>query len=227
MRALFLLFLCCVSGFAFAHPEPDRFNEVELQAEVSREVQNDVLHVTLYAEFNETNPADLADKLNRVANDALKAAAEFKTVKTRSGSSHSYPVYDRNTKLTGWRGRSEIRLESRDFAAAAKLIGKLQSTMQLGGMHFDVSPESRRKIEQELMQQAVAAFRERAQVLTQALGSKSYKIRKLSVNTGGGAVPMPRNYEMRAAKADAVTAPVLEGGTTQIQVTTNGSIQVE
>jgi predicted secreted protein len=115
-----------------------RWNQVDLQAEAAREVQNDTVHATLYAELTDASPAALAAQLNGVTADAMKTASEFNTVQARTGGNTTYPVYDRNQKFTGWRGRADIRLESRDFAAAAQLIGKLQSSLQLAQVAFAV-----------------------------------------------------------------------------------------
>ncbi len=208
--------------------EAARYNEVDLQAEVTREVRNDQLNATMYAEMQHAGAAELQNALNRIAADALKAAADFKGVKVQTGYIQTYPVYDRANKLSAWRGRTELRLESRDFAAAAGLIGRLQASMQLGGVAFSVSPELRRQTERELMQEVVQAFRERADVLTQALGGKGYRLRKLSVQTAEGAPPPRPMMTMRAAKADMESVPPsFEGGTSQVNVGAVGTIEVE
>ena len=211
-------------------PEPEpRYNRVDLQAEVSREVQNDLMTASLYAEANDPSAAQVADRLNRVTAQSLTVAGEFKSVKARSGYTHTYPVYDRANKLAGWRGRAEIRLESKDLPAMAGLIGKLQSTMQLGQVAFLVSPELRRQTENELIGEAVAAFRGRADIATKAIGGKSYKIRRVGINTGGmapGPRPMLAQRALAAAAAE-VAPPTFEGGTSTIQVAVNGTVEVE
>lgn len=214
---------------AAQQPEPPRYNQVDLQAEVSREVANDLMNATLFAEANDPSAAQVATQLNRITADALKTAGEFKTIKARSGFTNTFPVYDRAGKLTGWRGRSEIRLESKDVAAMSTLIGRLQSSMQLAGVSFTVSPEVRRQVQNELITEAVAAFRDRADIATKALGGRSYKIRRVSLNTGGFIPgPRPMMAERAAAPASAsVPPPSFEGGTSMVQVNANGSIEVE
>jgi len=208
--------------------EPPRFNQVDLQAEVSREVPNDLMTATLYAEANDASAAKVADQLNRGTADALKTAGEFKSVKSRSGFTNTFPVYDRAGRLTGWRGRSEIRLESKDVPAMANLIGKLQSTMQLGNVAFTVSPEVRRQTENEMITEVVAAFRSRADIAAKAIGGRSYKIRRIGINTGG-MVPGPRPMmaERAVAASAPVTPPTFEGGTSMVQVSANGTVEVE
>jgi predicted secreted protein len=212
---------------AAAQPEPQPFNQVELQAEVSREVPNDLMTATLYAEVTDAAAAQVASRLNKLTADALKIAGESKAVKVRSGASSTFPVYDRSGKLTGWRGRSEIRLESPDVQATAALIGKLQATMQLGNVAFSVSPALRRQTENEMIAEAVGAFRARAEIAVKALGGKSYKIRRVAINTGGS-VPVPRPMAAQRAMAMAdVTPPAFESGTSTVLVSANGTVQVE
>jgi predicted secreted protein len=229
-RLAFILAALAAAPSLAQTPAEVRFNQVDLQAEVSREVQNDLMQASLYAEVSDASAARVAAELNRIVAEALKVAGEAKTVKTRSGAAQTYPTYDRSQKVTGWRGRSEIRLESKDVPALAALIGRLQSTLQLGGVTLTVSPELRRQTENELMTEAVAAFRARADIATKALGGKSYRIRRVALGTSGFA-PGPRPMMMEAARAGAVSAGAsplpIEAGTSTVQVSANGTVEVE
>jgi predicted secreted protein len=201
-----------------------RYNVVEFQAEGQREVRNDLLNATLYVELNDTNPAALADAINTRVNDALRVAKEYKDVRVRSGDNRTFPVYSKTNVLQGWRGRAEIRIESRDFGAASALIGKLQASMQLGGISFSVAPETRRAVEDQLTVEALGAFKARAEVLKGALSGRGYKLVRVSV-TGGYQPPQPR-LAMARAQASEVTAPDLEGGVSQIRIVANGAIEI-
>jgi predicted secreted protein len=208
--------------------DPVRFNQVDLQAEVSREVPNDLMNASLFAEVSDPSAPKVAGELNRLAAEALNTAGEFKTVKARSGYAQTYPVYDRANKLTGWRGRTEIRLESKDTQAMAALIGRLQSTMQLGGISFTVSPDLRRQVENELITDGVAAFRARADIAAKALGGRSYKIRRIGLNTGGFTPgPRPMAAARMAPQAAEVAPPVFEAGTSMVNVVAAGTVEVE
>jgi len=205
------------------------YNTVELQAEASREIANDTLHATLFVEANDADAAKLANTLNRTMNDALKMAAGFKAVRARSGGNNSYPVYDRNQRLTGWRGRAEIRLESRDFQAVSALIAKLQEQMKLSSLSFIVDPDTRRNTENELISDAMKAFRGRADIARMALGGKGYKLRRIAINTSGSAPPPRPMMRMSASAAGAaeVAAQQFEGGLSTVTVSVSGAIEVE
>ncbi len=230
MRALKCFLAAAALCFAGAAPAADpapRYNVVELQAEAQREVANDTLAASLYVELNDANPATLANMINKAANEALRIAKSAGNVRARSGSNQTYPVYAKGNVLQGWRGRAEIRIESGDFEAASGLIGKLQAGMQLGSLNFAVSPEARRLAENELMAEAIAAFKARAEIVRGALGGRSYKVQRLSVNSSQSAPP-PRFAMARslAAAAPEVAAPDMEGGVSRITVTAAGAIEV-
>jgi predicted secreted protein len=203
-----------------------RYNTIELQAEAQREVANDTLNASLYVELNDANPAALANAINR---PPTRPCAWRRTisVRVRSGNNQTYPVYAKGNVLQGWRGRAEIRIEGRDFEAASGLIGKLQAGMQLASLSFSVSPEARRQAENELIAEAIGAFKARAEIVRGALAGRGYKIERLNVNSGSS-MPPPRFPMARAMAAGApeVAAPNLEGGVSVVTVTVGGAIEV-
>ena len=216
-----------LAGSALAADPAPRYNMVELQAEAQRELANDTVSASLYVELNDANPAALAAALNKAANEALRTAREYPAVHARSGNNQTYPVYAKGNVLQGWRGRAEIRLESKDFEAASRLIGKLQAGMQLANTAFSISSEARRQAENELIAEAIAAFKVRADIVRRALAGRSYKIQRLNVSTGYSAPP-PRFAIARAmaAAAPEVAPPNLEGGVSMVTVNVGGAIEV-
>ncbi|MEO7403185.1 MAG: SIMPL domain-containing protein [Burkholderiales bacterium] len=215
------------SGFA-QNLEP-RFNQVDLQADASREVQNDLMTAIVFVESSDANPTTLGATLAKTLNDALKVAQQSPATKTRSGANQTYPQSDRAGKITSWRGRAELRLEGKDFREIGALVGRLQATMQLAGIGFAVSPELRRQTENELIGEAIAAFRARGELVRQAIGGRAVKVRRMSVNASGGPGPRPmmaqRGAEM--SMSSAAPAPQFEGGTSQVQITVAGTVEIE
>ena len=177
--------LCAASLSAVAEEAP-RYNQVSLHAEVSQQVAHDLMQVTLYSENQGSDPAKLAAETTSVLNAAVADARKVKGVTISLGSRNSYPVYDdKGQKITGWRERAELRLESSDFAALGQLSADLLGKLKMGGMDFSIADATRKKNEDQLMKGAVDAFKERAQLLTEALGGKGYKLVSLSVNSAG------------------------------------------
>ncbi|UZJ59722.1 SIMPL domain-containing protein [Pseudomonas sp. KU26590] len=207
-----------------------RYNQVSVRAEVSQEVQRDLMTVTLFTESQNTDPAKLAAGVTETLNKALGEAREVKDINIRQGSRNSYPIYDdKGQKITGWREHAELRLESADFAALSKLTGDLLGgDMKMGGMDFSISNPARKTSEDALLKDAVTAFRARAKLVTDALGGTGYKLVNLNLNTSGFPQPYLRApvMMMKAARADAAPTPDVEAGTSQVSVAADGVIEV-
>jgi len=218
-------FVLAAVSAAAAEPPP-RYNTVELQSAAQREVQNDLLNANLFVELNDPSPAALANAINKSVNEALRMAKDYTGVRVRSGNNQTFPVYGKGNVLQGWRGRAEIRIESKDFEVASGLIGKLQASMQLANITFSVSPEARRAAESEVIVEAIGAFKARAEIVKTALAGRGYKLQRLNLASGYNP-PQPRLAAMRmAAPAQDVAAPNLEAGVSLVTVTANGAIEV-
>ncbi|PBP42563.1 hypothetical protein CCL11_15465 [Pseudomonas syringae] len=213
-----------------AMAEEARYNQISLRAEVNQEVQRDLMLVTLYTEAQDSDPAKLAAQITETLNKALGQARQVKDVKIRQGSRNSYPVYDdKGQKITGWRERAELRLESADFVVLSKLTGELLTDLKMGGMDFSISPSTRKTSEDALLKDAVTAFKARAQLVTEALGGTGYKLVNLNLNTSGYPRPYLRAPVMMMAKssrADSAPTPDVEAGTSQVSVAADGVIEV-
>ncbi|MCT8961379.1 putative secreted protein [Pseudomonas sp. GV105] len=204
------------------------YNQIALRAEVSQEVARDKMIVTLYTESQNADPAKLAADVTTTMNQALGQAREVKAVTLRQGSRNSYPIYDnKNQKITGWRERAELRLESADFPALSKLTGELLNTLKMQNMEFAIADTTRRSSEDALLKDAVSAFKARAQLATDALGGKGYKIVNLNFNTNGYPQPYARGgMMMKAAMMDSAPTPEVEAGTSQVSMSADGVIEV-
>ena len=210
-----------------AHAEEQRYNQVALRAEVSSEVAHDRMHVTLYSEAQHSDPAELAAQTTRTLNQALQAARQSKGVIVSQGSRNSYPVYDdKGQQITAWRERAEVRLESGDFASLSKLTAELMKSLKMGSMQFSVSDPIRKQNEDALLKDAVAAFRARAQLATDALGGNGYKLVSLNLN-GGGFQPVMRASAMKMDMAESAPTPEIEAGTSQVTISADGIIEVQ
>lgn len=226
--ALLALGIATLASAPAMADEP-RYNQVSVRAEVSQEVPRDLMLVTLYSEAQNNDPAKLAAQVTESLNKAVAQARTVKDVTIRQGARNSSPIYDdKGQKITGWREHAELRLESADFAALSKLTAELLGDLKIGGMDFAISPPTRKISEDALLKDAVAAFKVRAQLVTDALGGKSYKLVNLNLNTSGFPQPYLRApvMMMKAARADAAPTPDVEAGTSQVSVSADGMIEV-
>ena len=206
-----------------------RYNQVSLRAEVSQEVAHDQMYVTLFSEEQSDDPAKLAANITNRMNQATTQARKVAGVKVSLGSRNSYPVYDdKGKKIIAWRERAELRLESKSFAALSQLSADLLGPLQIAGMSFSVSDATRKEVEDQLLKQAVQAFQARAQLASEALGGKQFKLVSLNLNSNGFQQPMPmRMGAMKSSMmSDSAPAQTIEAGTSQVQMNADGVIEV-
>ncbi len=201
---------------------------IELTAEASRNAANDLGRAVLYVEGSDASLPALSRKLNAQIASALALAKTYSNVNTRTGAVQSWPGSARSSvKIEGWRMRSEIVLESRETAPLSELIGKLQASgLALATIGFQPAPDTRKKVENETIVDAIAAFRARADVAAGTFGRK-YRVRQIAISTQG-APQRPPYYPMAkmAMASDAAPAPV-EAGESEISVTVSGYIELQ
>lgn len=209
--------------------EEPRYNQINLRAEVTREVAHDRMQVILFSEAQHSDPAKLAAQITATLNRAVERARAVKPVSVSLGSRHSSPVYDeKGRKIIAWRERAELRLESADFAALAQLSGTLLDELQMAGMSFSLSPDNRRRNEDQLLKDAVAAFKARAQLVSEAMGASSYRLVRLDLNSGGiHRPPLLRGMAAKAMSMDSAPVPEIEAGNSELTVNADGVIEVQ
>ena len=209
--------------------EQPRYNQVGLHAEVSQEVAHDRMRIVLYSEAQQADPAQLAALTTERLNRAVQRARGAKAVEVSLGSRQSFPVYDdKGRKVVAWRERAELQLESADFTALARLGSELLGELQIAGMQFSVSTANRRQHEDQLLKDAVDAFRARAQLVSQAMGASGYRLVRLDLNAGGPPRAPLRMAAMKSlALADAAPPQQIEAGSSTLTVSADGVIELQ
>jgi predicted secreted protein len=226
--------LCCLAPFmvSAAHGQSRDSTTapagvLTLDAQASSDVPQDVIHITLFYEQQASDPARLSETLNQHTAQALRDAhgGNQKDVTVQTGQLSIAPSNDKDGKLSGWRGRSELVLESHDFAAAARLAAQLNGEMQVADVSFSLSPEAQRDAQTKLTDQAIAAFRQQAQAAVQAFGYKSYTVREVNVARNGN-FARPMKLMRGALASPAMDSIAVEAGRATVTVSVSGSVQM-
>ncbi len=217
------LLLICTEPLTAA--ETPHYNQIHLQAQSSMTVGNDHMEALLSVFGEGSDTAKLAEQINSTMSWALKTAKQYPKVSVSSGQYQTYPVFGKDT-LKRWRATQGVSLESADTDALVQLLGALQQRLQVNAIRFSVSPQQRAKAEDQLIDQALAAFQARAERVRKNLGAKNYRIVDINVGSSGGTVPP---YPMMRAQAveSAVTAPAVESGSSQLSVSAEGTIELQ
>jgi len=229
LAATFALGLASLASLP-ALAEATGYNQISLRAEVSQEVAHDRMYVTLYTEAQSEDPAALASDVTKTLNAAIDKARKVQGVKVSLGSRQSYPVYENEgSKISAWRERAELRLESAEFARLSQLSADLLGELKMAEMSFAVAEDTRKTSEDSLIKEAVEAFKARAQLATEAVGGKGYKLVSLNLNSGGFQPVMPmRAMAMdRGSLSKSEAAPQIEAGTSRVSMSADGVIEVQ
>ena len=202
-------------------------DQVSFQVEAGRDVENDRVVAILSATAENRDPAKLAERINSDMQWAVQKLKGNAVIKTQSGSYQTYPVYD-DKKIVRWRGRQDLQLESGEVDVLSKTLGGLQERLQIQSLQFSVSPEKRSSVESALIEEALAAFRKRAELISGALGSEDYGLVDISIHAGGGRQPLAMRAQSASLQSRSVASvPAIEQGTSRISVQINGRIQLK
>jgi len=222
------LFLYCLglAATAFAHDGETLFNTVNLQAQAEREIPNDQMTVTLASEHDGGDAAKVARLINQDMDWALEICKKHAFVKYQTKGYQTWPVYDEDNTISAWHAVQELEVTSSNMEGLSGMIGILQQKLQVRQMGFTPSDATRMKFENELIEEAMQAFRDRIEIVKKKMDEKNYRIINLTINTGGSQPPVFYERAMAAAPASAkAPPPAVQAGTSKLVVTINGSVQ--
>ncbi|MET0508796.1 MAG: SIMPL domain-containing protein [Burkholderiaceae bacterium] len=198
--------------------------ELELQATATGQASNDEMVVHLSAEQSGADIGQMNEKVLQALRTALDTAKGVAGVRARAGSVTTQPIWDKDGKRTGWRVNGAVVLEGADLKATGELAGRLSKDLQLASVQYRLTPGQRAQAENKLIEDAAAAFRERARRATAALGFREYEIKSVSIQTSAsGPRPPPMPRAMRMASEAAVAVPD-EGGEATVDITLTGTV---
>ena len=231
LRKLPLMFalFAALAGTASAatHDAAPTYDRVNFRVSASRDVDNDTLVAVMYHERSGQQPASMADEVNRTIAWAVDLAGKTSGIKVQTLQYRQDPIY-RNQTISGWKVRQSIRLESKNVAALSELIGELQSRLSVASLRYTISAEVRRRVEDELITEALARFKRRGKLVSGELGRPDYRIVTIDIATSGGSpAPVRMRTVSAMAESSSVSAPTLEPGVQLVTVSVSGTIELE
>lgn len=211
-----------------AQVQPERRNVVSYTTTATQEVTQDLLTVTLQANKEGTQAADVQSALKQLLDTALNEArrsAQPGALEVRTGSFSIYPRYSPQGKTNGWQGQAQLILEGTDMARITQTVGKLNQ-LNVVQVNYGLSRALRDKHESAVTAQAIAAYRARGLELAKAFGFGNYALGEVSIQSNEGHEPRPMQM-MKAARvndASAEAALPVEPGKGLISVTVSGQV---
>ena len=204
-------------------------NVAQLSSSGSVEVQQDLLSIAMNTTASGPDANAVQTQLKQALDAALaiaRPAVSPGQLDLRTGNFSLYPRYDKNGKINGWQGSTELVLDGRDFTRITTTAGKIQ-TLTMGNVSFALSREQRTRVEAEAQTIAIERFKAKALEVSKSFGFNGYTLREVSINANDqNFPPRPRVMAMQAKAADAESAVSVEAGKSTVLVNVNGSVQM-
>jgi predicted secreted protein len=200
-------------------------DQVSFRVEATREVPNDWIAATLGVEEESSDAVKLAARVNQRMAAALALATGDQRLTVSSGAYQTQPVYDR-TRIARWRASQDLVIETAEVGALADMAGKLQAQgLLLRGVTFSVAPETKKRVDDELIVEALSEFRERAGMIARGLGRRGWNLVQLTLGESG--LPSPFQERTMALEAAPGAAPAFESGRSTLRVEVNATVELE
>jgi predicted secreted protein len=223
------LALALTLGAHAAQADPARQNMVSFQASATQELTQDLLLITLQANKEGSQAAEVQAGLKQLLDAALveaRKAAQAGAMEVRTGSFTVQPRYNNTGRVNGWQGSAQLILDGTDIARISQTAGKLNQ-LNVVNVGYGLSRALREQQESNLTRQAIERFRARATQIANQFGAKGYTLGEISVSSTepGFEGRPPVLMAMRAKTAEFADAPLpVEPGKGLLQVTVSGQV---
>jgi len=218
---VFISLLLSITSYA----DELNYNIYHLNAESSREVANDLMQVNLSIQHQALKANSATHMVNKDMSWALQLLNKTKGIKYQTGSYNTQPVY-KHSRITGWSARQNLTLSSENFDQLSDLIGRLQERLKVDNMKFSAKPSTREKVHDELISQALSRYKNKANIVQNAMGASNYDIVELNIRPNFQQ-PRHRGEMMMSMRAKANAAPAVEAGNSKITISVEGRIQLK
>lgn len=214
-------------------PPPD--GVLSLTATAQKDVARDLVAITFSTTKEGADARAVQAELQRALDAALsiaKPAARPGQIEVQTGNFSLVPRYARTSgssgspAITGWTGSAELVVEGRDVAGIGALVPRI-TTLTVARVGQRLSREASQAVEGELVAEAVARFRAKADAYARLFGYAGAAVREVSVQTSDpGDGPMPMMRMQAAPSSMAGDALAVEPGRTQVSATVSGTVQM-
>lgn len=211
------------------YAEAPSMNIITFNAEVEKEVAQDLMQVVMFTQEEGKDIHVLDQKVTERMNAAVALVKKQDSVAIQSQERNTYVRYGKEGKQNGWVSRAELVLQSKDSVALSKLIGELNHHLMIEKLYATLSMEKLTALEQEMTQAVLQKFEQKAKVIQTSLKSKGYKVLELNLSTPHDMI-QPRAYATKMMQANSVSSYQdeiqLEAGRTKIRAEVHAKIEL-
>lgn len=229
VAACFLVGLSVAMPAALAQePAPPAQPVAAINASATASIANDRMHAWLRVEAENTDAAAAAGSVNARMATALARAKATAGVDARTLGYSTQQIVEKGQPAR-WRAVQTLSLESADFGALSALISRLQASdgLLLSGLQFALANATRSKAEDQLIQDAIKAWQQRAQQAAQGFGFQGWRVGRVAIQTNDYGQAQPMLMRAQAAPFGGGAPVAAEAGTTDVTVTVSGNAILE
>jgi predicted secreted protein len=216
---------CAALAQPAAPPWPPPRDVLNLQASASVEVARDWLVLSFAAHHEGVDATTVQAELKRALEAALAEARRFARpghIEVATGQFALWPRVGPRGVTTGWQGRAELVVQGRDLEGIGRLAGRI-TTMAVAAVAQQLSREARRRVEADVVEQAVERFRVQAREIARLFDHDGYTLREVTVSVFDSDAPRPPMLRAEALVAPAEVLPI-EPGRATVTATVSGSV---
>ncbi|TCP91219.1 putative secreted protein [Cricetibacter osteomyelitidis] len=224
-----LLPLCLLSTAALA--DDDKANLINFTVQSEKEMPRDLMLVSLYIQKEGKDINALTQETTKALNELVAQAKSESAVEIKTNSQFSYPKYDSvRNKQNGWIMRAEVVLESKDFATLSQLAEKFSDKWAMENVGFALSRDAMKQVEDEMVQDVIAKFKQKATLIQTAMQAKGYKVQNLNIRSGNNDFGY-RNYDLvmptaKMALSESGTPMELDNGKATLKTEIDAQIML-
>ncbi len=219
-----LLFLILPISSVIAHENETLYNVVNIDASAEKEIPNDQMTVVLVSQHEGRSASEVSKQVNQEIGWALALVKLSTFIDTKTTNYQTYPIYNKQD-ITGWRTSQQLELKSTNVEGLSEAVGKLQEKLKIQQMYFGPTDATRKQYENQLIEEAMEAFKERVSIVGKHMENKDHRIINININSGGYNPPMLYQSRVMEKTMAMDSAPSVEAGTSKVTVTVNGSVQ--
>ena len=234
------LFAAAGAQTAFAKTPRPNGTTVTLPVTASIEVANDQAVIELYVLEQSKDIAQATNKAIERAAEGLKQLktlypqAELKNQTLTSTPRYSKAKEGEAPEIVGWEVRQSVSAKLKNVEQAAPFVQSAQKYFAFSSVGFQLSPESRAAVQDQLVRDAIKNMKAQAKVIAEAMVGQNARVTYETVDFHNAAYDRPVTYRMNAdmvmAKAMAAEAapalPVFEPGMTTLSRNLTAKVRI-
>lgn len=225
-HTLTLIFICSflLSFTVKAADTADRQeNRVFFSITETASIDNDQVTLTFRAHAQDKNPDVVANRINTQMQSASAVLKKAPSIQAETSDYQISPIYDKDQTLTHWRGQQTLTLNMENKPGLVKIMAQIQPFLRYQNMQFGISNAQRQIFLNDLTRKAIKTYQQQAQLIAQSFQANVYKIIETRIQTPN--FPSPYLGRSMMASADTIqSAPVMQGGQSQLSVTIDGTL---